>query len=93
MTTIHIPMFIITIVSLLVIFVIGRKRVDVIINFFLRIGLCFVAIYFVNQALLDKGISVCIAMNAVTFLTCGFLGFPGLFLLYGIAFFSFFVGI
>lgn len=92
MTTIHIPMLIVTVVSLLIVFVIGRKRLDIIINFFLRVGLCFVAIYFINQALLDKGIFVCIAMNAVTFLTCGFLGFPGLFLLYGIAFFSFFVG-
>ena len=92
MTTVHIPMLIITIISLFVIFIIGRKRVDIIINFFLRIGLCFVAIYFINQTLADKGILVFVAMNAVTFLTCGFLGFPGLFLLYGIAFFNYFVG-
>lgn len=92
MTTINIPMLIATIISLLIVFIVGRKRADFAINFFLRIGLCFVSIYFINQAFLDKGIFVCVAMNAVTFLTCGFLGFPGLFLLYGLAFWNYFVG-
>lgn len=93
MTTIHIPLLIITIVSILLVLIIGRKRPDYAINFFLRIGLCFVAVYFINDALLDKGIPVCVAMNAVTFLACGFLGFPGLFLMYGIAFWYYFMGI
>ncbi len=93
MTTINIPLLIVTIFSLLVVFLVGRKRADFAINFFLRIGLCFVSIYFLNNVFLQKGILVCISMNAVTFLTCGFLGFPGLFLLYGLAFWNFFVGI
>lgn len=92
MTNINIPLLIIAIISLLVVFIVGRKRADFAINFFLRIGLCFVAVYFLNDAFLQKGISVCVAMNMVTFLVCGFLGFPGLFLLYGIAFWNFFVG-
>lgn len=93
MTTIHIPLLIITVLSVCVVLIIGRRRADYAINFFLRIALCFVAIYFINKVFLDKGILVCVAMNAVTFLTCGFLGFPGLFLLYALAFWNYFVGI
>ncbi len=89
-TTINIPLLIITVLSIILVLLIGRKRPDYTVNFFLRIGLCYVAIYFINDAFLDKGLPVCVAMNAVTFLTCGFLGFPGLFLLYGLAFWFFF---
>lgn len=92
MTTIHIPFLTIAIVAVLAVLIIGRKKPDYAINFFLRIGLCFVALYFLNDAFIQKGILVCVAMNAVTFLVCGFLGFPGLFLLYGIAFWNLFVG-
>lgn len=87
----NIPLLIISIVCVIVLLVIGRKRPDYVITFLLRIGLCFVAIYFLNDALLGKEISICIAYNIVTFLVCGILGFPGLFLLYGIAFWNFFV--
>lgn len=86
MTSINIPILIITVVAIVLVLLIGRKRPDYAVNFFLRIGLCFVAVYFINNALLDKGIEVCVAMNAVTFLVCGFLGFPGLILIYGLAF-------
>ena len=92
MININIPLLLISIVFLLIILLAGRKRPDFAINFLLRIGLCFVAIYFLNNAFLQKGISVCIAMNIVTFWICGFLGFPGLFMLYGIAFWNLFVG-
>lgn len=92
MNSIHIPLVVIAVVSMLIVLLIGIKRADYAINFFLRIGLCFVAMYFLNDAFLEKGISVCVAMNIVTFLVCGFLGFPGLFLLYGISFWNYFVG-
>lgn len=91
MTNINIPMLIVTVISLIIVLMIGRKRPDYAVNFFLRIGLCYVAIYFINNAFFEKGLDVCVAMNAVTFLTCGFLGFPGLFLLYGLVFWNFFV--
>lgn len=87
----NIPLLIISILCAIALLVIGRKRPDYVITFLLRIGLCFVAVYFLNDVLLQKGISVCIAYNIVTFLVCGTLGFPGLFLLYGIAFWDFFV--
>lgn len=92
MTSIHLPILIITVISVLLVLLIGRKRPDYAVNFFLRIGLCYVAIYFINDALLDKGIEMCVAMNAVTFLVCGFLGFPGLFLLYGLVVWGYYVG-
>lgn len=92
MTYFNIPLFVISVLCVAMVFVIGRKKPDVIINFFFRIGLCFVAIYFLNDAFLQKGFSVCVGMNAVTFLTCGVLGFPGLFLLFGIELWNFFVG-
>lgn len=92
MTYFNIPLCIISVICILTILLVGRKRPDVVINFFMRIGLCFVAIYFLNDAFLQKGFPLCIAMNAVTFLTCGMLGFPGLFLLYGIELWKIFVG-
>ena len=87
----NIPLLIITLVFLVILFFVGRKRPDYIITFFLRIALCFVSIYFLNDVFISKGIPVCIAYNLVTFLVCGTLGFPGLFLIYGVAFWSFFV--
>lgn len=90
---INVPIVAVCVAAVLILLVVFRKRPDYIINFFLRVGLCFVAIYFLNQAFLEKGISLCVAMNVVTFLTCGILGFPGLFLLYGIQLWCFFVGI
>lgn len=92
MIHINIPFLVLAILAVAIVLLIGRKRPDYAINFFLRIGLCFVSIYFINQVLADKGICVCVAMNVVTFLVCGFLGFPGLFLLYGLSFWSLFVG-
>ncbi len=93
MININLPLLIVTVISFLIVILIGRKRPDYAINFFLRIGLCYVAIYFINNAFLEKGLDICVAMNAVTFLTCGFLGFPGLFLLYGLVFLNYFGGI
>ena len=91
MTSINIPIVILFAVALLLVLIIGRKKPDYLIQFFLRVGLCYVAIYFINNALLDKGIEMYVAMNAVTFLVCGFLGFPGLFLLYGMLVWGYFM--
>lgn len=43
-----------------------------------------IAIYFINTALEKMGISLGVGINAVTVLTSGILGFPGLAALYGI---------
>ncbi len=55
-----------------------------ILNILLRGILGTIAIYFVNFALAAIGISSGVGINAVTVLTSGILGFPGLVALYGI---------
>ena len=92
MTSIHIPILLIAVFAILLVLMIGRKRPDYTIQFFFRSGIGFVAIYFINNTLADKGIDVCVAMNAVTFLACGFLGFPGVMLLYGLVFWGYYMG-
>jgi inhibitor of the pro-sigma K processing machinery len=42
------------------------------------------AMYFINSALATAGISLGVGINAVTVLTTGILGFPGLVALYGL---------
>lgn len=55
-----------------------------VINLVMRSILGTIAIYFVNAALEKAGISLGVGINAVTVLTSGILGFPGLLALYGI---------
>ena len=43
-----------------------------------------IAIYFINGGLATLGISLGVGINAVTVLTSGFLGIPGLLALYGL---------
>ena len=65
----------------------GRK-IEWVINFVLRAVMGTVGIYFLNNFLLIRHISVTVGINPITFLTSGFLGFPGLIVLYGIDFFK-----
>ncbi len=62
-----------------------RKKMEWLLNMVMRSILCTIAIYFMNIALGTFGISVGVGINAVTVLTSGILGIPGLFALYGIA--------
>ncbi len=61
-----------------------QKKVEWLLNLFLRSILGTVAIYFVNGALASAGISLGVGINATTVLTSGILGLPGLMALYGI---------
>ncbi len=61
-----------------------------ILNILLRGILGTIAIYFINSALEAMGLSLGVGINAVTVLTSGILGFPGLLALYGIGFYKFF---
>ena len=54
------------------------------VNFLVRGIVSFAIIFFVNGFLDGQGISACVGMNPVTFLTSGILGFPGVAMLYGI---------
>ncbi|MDE7014995.1 MAG: pro-sigmaK processing inhibitor BofA family protein [Kineothrix sp.] len=61
-----------------------RKRKEWIINFIFRSVIGTVSIFFLNGFLVSQGISIAIGINPITVLTSGILGFPGLFMLYGI---------
>ncbi|MDE7251493.1 MAG: pro-sigmaK processing inhibitor BofA family protein [Acetatifactor sp.] len=61
-----------------------RKRVEWLLNVFMRGILGTVGMYFINSALATAGISLGVGINAVTVLTSGILGLPGLVALYGL---------
>ena len=65
----------------------GRK-IEWIINFVLRAVMGTIGIYFLNNFLIIRDISVTVGINPMTVLTSGILGFPGLVVLYGINFFK-----
>ena len=58
------------------------------VNFFVRAIVGFAIIFFVNQYLEMKDISVSVGLNPITFVTSGTLGAPGVALLYGISFYK-----
>lgn len=55
-----------------------------IINFVMRCVLGTIAMYFINHFLAGANIYLNVGINAVTILTTGILGIPGLLMLYGI---------
>lgn len=61
-----------------------KKIAAVIINFFIRAAMGMALIFFINQYVLPPDSSINVGMNAVSFLTSGTLGIPGVGLLYGI---------
>ncbi len=76
-------------VILVVVLLIGtmKSRAEWIINFVLRGVLGMMSIYFVNFLLADAVPGIQIGYNAITFLTTGILGVPGIAMLYGINFY------
>lgn len=61
-----------------------RKQIEWLMNIVMRSILGIIAIYFINLTLAEVGISLGVGINAVTVLTSGILGIPGLLALYGI---------
>lgn len=61
-----------------------RGRMEWLLNVVMRGILGTVAMYFVNSTLASIGISLGVGINAVTVLTSGILGLPGLMALYGL---------
>lgn len=61
-----------------------KKLVSAVINFFIRAIVGMTLIFFVNQFVLPDDSSINVGLNAVSFLTSGSLGIPGVCLLYGI---------
>ena len=61
-----------------------RAEMERVINFVMRCVLGTIAMYFINTVLTGANINLNVGINALTVLTSGFLGIPGLFMLYGI---------
>lgn len=61
-----------------------QKLASVIINFIIRAILGMGLIFFINQYVLPDTETLKVGLNAVSFLTSGTLGIPGVCLLYGI---------
>lgn len=65
-----------------------KTKMEWIINFILRSVSGAAGIYFINLFLQNQNIGTGIGINVINLLTSGFLGFPGLILLYGINFYN-----
>lgn len=65
----------------------SENRPGIVLNFLIRAVVGMATIFCVNEILSYMGIDVSVGMNAVTFLTSGTLGIPGVALLYGIIFY------
>ncbi len=65
----------------------SEERPGIIVNFLVRALIGMALIFFVNEFLFSRGINTVVGLNAVTFLTSGTLGIPGVALLYGIVFY------
>ncbi len=62
----------------------GNKALSSVVKFFVRAVVGMALIFFINQYVLPSDSSINVGMNAVSFLTSGSLGIPGVGLLYGI---------
>lgn len=61
-----------------------HKAVSAVINFFIRAVIGMALIFFINQYVVPDDSSINVGLNAISFLTSGSLGIPGVGLLYGI---------
>lgn len=63
-------------------------RSHVVVNFLVRAVLGMALIFFINQFLETKGVSLHVGLNPLTFCASGVFGVPGVALLYGITFYQ-----
>ena len=61
-----------------------KEKNQILVNFIVRAILGMGLIFFANQFFMYKEIAVEVGFNAVSFLTAGFLGLPGVAMLYGV---------
>ena len=61
-----------------------KEKNQFLVNFMVRVILGFGMIFFVNQFFVHRGIALEVGFNAVSLLASGFLGLPGVAMLYGI---------
>lgn len=72
-----------------VVFVVSlfMHKIEMFVNFILRLVFGASGIYFLNMILSSKGIQSGVGLNGVSLLTVGVLGIPGFLLLYSTAFY------
>ena len=80
------PGIILIVGACIVVLLIGavKGKMEWMLNVVLRSIMGALVIHFTNMALAVVGISLGVGINALTILTSGILGFPGLLALYGI---------
>lgn len=61
-----------------------KKIMSAVVHFFVRAAIGMALIFFINQYVIPSDSSINVGLNAVSFLTSGTLGIPGVGLLYGI---------
>ena len=61
-----------------------RKKMELVINFILRVVTGTVGIYILNEVFAIINIGVYVGINPASILTAGVLGIPGVVLLYGV---------
>lgn len=66
----------------------SEQRSHIVTNFVVRALLGAALIFFVNEFLASKDVSLSVGMNPLTVMTSGVFGAPGVALLYGIAFYK-----
>lgn len=65
-----------------------ENRSSIVVNFIVRAVIGLGVIFFTNEILVSRGISVAVGLNGLSLLTSGTLGLPGVCLLYGILFYQ-----
>lgn len=65
-----------------------ENRSSIVVNFIVRGVIGLGVIFFTNEILASRGISVAVGLNGLSLLTSGTLGLPGVCLLYGILFYQ-----
>lgn len=61
------------------------KKAEWLLNFALRGIMGTIAIYFINMGVTFLGFTTVVGINAVSILTTGILGIPGIVMLYGLS--------
>ena len=63
-----------------------KQKTQFLVNFMVRAILGLGIIFFANEFFAQQEIPVNVGINAISFLSAGFLGLPGVAMLYGIVF-------
>ena len=66
-----------------------ENKIQILVNFIIRVILGIGIIFFANQFLEGKGMAISVGINAISALAAGFLGLPGVAMLYAVVAMSF----